>query len=174
MTVWLKDDNGNKCSVEYFGTKEAAQAALDSLKNCENCINCSDCSRCSDCSGCSGCSDKLNARIVETETPAFVVPTIPNIHQRVYEAVTAPDHGLEMDAWHTCETTHCRGGWVVTLAGAAGKKLEDQTSTLFAAMQIYRASSPLRISPTRFFEPNAVAMADMKKMAALEAMSIKL
>ena len=28
MTTWLKDGNGNKCSVEYFGTKEAAQKAL--------------------------------------------------------------------------------------------------------------------------------------------------
>ena len=41
MTTWLKDNNGNKCSVEFFGSEEAAQKALDSLKNCDNCINCS-------------------------------------------------------------------------------------------------------------------------------------
>ena len=25
---WLTDKNGNRCSVEYFGSREAAQAAL--------------------------------------------------------------------------------------------------------------------------------------------------
>lgn len=30
---WLHDENGNKCSVEYFGNEEAAQKALDSLHN---------------------------------------------------------------------------------------------------------------------------------------------
>ena len=60
MTTWLKDKKGNKCSVEYFGSEEAAKIALDSLidcKNCTNCSDCSDCSRCSDCSYCSDCSD---------------------------------------------------------------------------------------------------------------------
>jgi len=46
MTTWVKDDYGNKCSVEYFGSKENAQKALDSLIECKNCINCSDCSDC--------------------------------------------------------------------------------------------------------------------------------
>lgn len=32
MTTWVKDDRGNKCSVEFFGSKEAAQKALDSLR----------------------------------------------------------------------------------------------------------------------------------------------
>lgn len=38
---WLTGENGNKASVEYFGSREAAQAALDSLVDCRNCINCS-------------------------------------------------------------------------------------------------------------------------------------
>lgn len=38
-TIWLTDPNGNRASVEYFGSREAAQAALDSLQNCENCTN---------------------------------------------------------------------------------------------------------------------------------------
>ncbi len=73
-----------------------------------------------------------------------------------------------MSKWHTCNTTHCRAGWVVTLAGEKGKELEEKTSTLFAAMMIYKASSPIRVSPTRFFEKNDVAMADIKKCAELE------
>jgi hypothetical protein len=73
-----------------------------------------------------------------------------------------------MDRWHTCETTHCRAGWVVTLAGDAGKKLEQQTSTLFAAMQIYDKSDPVNlVNPPRFFEGNATALADMKRLAEL-------
>ncbi len=52
MTTWIKDERGNKCSVEWFGTQDAAQAALDSLKDCDNCVNCSGCSGCSRCSDC--------------------------------------------------------------------------------------------------------------------------
>jgi len=40
MTTWLEDKDGNKCSVEYFGSREAAQKALDTLVGCDNCINC--------------------------------------------------------------------------------------------------------------------------------------
>jgi hypothetical protein len=55
----------------------------------------------------------------------------------------------------------------VTLAGQDGKKLEDQTSTLFAAQQIYRASG-YEISPVRFFDSNDAALADMKRLAEQE------
>src|ERR1043166_8678282 len=60
MATWISDANGNRCSVEYWGSEENAKKALDSLENCSGCSNCSDCSgcsRCSDCSGCSRCSD---------------------------------------------------------------------------------------------------------------------
>jgi hypothetical protein len=75
-----------------------------------------------------------------------------------------------MSDWHTCETTHCRAGWVVALAGKDGKALEDRTSTEFAAMQIYRKSCPdIPVSPVRFYESDEVAMADIKRCAELEA-----
>lgn len=92
-------------------------------------------------------------------------PVIENIHQKVYEAASAPK-ALVMDTWHTCDTTHCRAGWVVFLAGEAGRKLEKQTNTLFAALQIYDASNPnIKVSPVRFFEDNKTALEDMKKCA---------
>jgi hypothetical protein len=70
--------------------------------------------------------------------------------------------------WHTCETTHCRAGWVVTLAGKAGKELEMYHNTLLAAQLIYRESgSP--IAPHKFFDRNADAMADMKARAEANA-----
>ena len=94
-------------------------------------------------------------------------PVIENIHQKVYKAALQPK-SLDMTDWHTCDTTHCRAGWVVHLAGELGAKLERQTSTLFAAMQIYKASSSILVSPTRFFESNESAMADIQRCAELE------
>jgi hypothetical protein len=101
------------------------------------------------------------------------VPVIENIHQRVFEAASQPK-ALNMGDWHTCDTTHCRAGWVEFLAGPEGKALAEKTSTLFAAMQIYKKSSPeIRVYPPRFFEDNATALADMKKCAEAEASIVK-
>ena len=73
-----------------------------------------------------------------------------------------------MSNWHTCETTHCRAGWVVTLAGEQGKELERKTSTRFAARQIYKASSNIGVTYPAFFVGNDEAMKDMKRCAELE------
>jgi hypothetical protein len=79
-----------------------------------------------------------------------------------------------MGDWHTCDTTHCRAGWVEHLAGEAGYLLAKQTSHQFAAMQIYHASSPqIPVSPVRFFESNEEAMEDMKRCAEEEAKLVK-
>ena len=59
-------------------------------------------------------------------------PVIPNIHQRVYKAASARG-ALDMSRWHTCDTTHCRAGWVVKLAGAEGAELERRYGTSIAA-----------------------------------------
>ena len=178
--TWLKDANGNKCSVEYWGSQEAAQRALDSLKDCHNCINCSDCSecyRCSVCSGCSGCSrcyrcsrcsDLKKARPVEADGAAGnfappATPVIPDLHKKIYEAASRPE-ALAMDSFHTCETTHCRAGWVVHLAGEQGKGLEQFFNTELAAMMIYKASG-YNINPSRFYDSDNDALADMKRLA---------
>ena len=71
-----------------------------------------------------------------------------------------------MDTWHTCENTHCRAGWAVTLAGAEGRTLESFYNTELAAMLIYDASAPdFKINPARFYDDNEAALADMKKLA---------
>jgi hypothetical protein len=94
---------------------------------------------------------------------------VEHLHQRLYEAVAAPE-ALDMGAWHTCNTTHCRAGWVVTLAGKSGKELEQRFDTLLAAMQIYDASCPgYKINPARFFDSNEEALEDMKRLAETEA-----
>ena len=57
---WLTDENGNRASIEYFGSKEAAQRALDSLRNCINCINCNSCIDCNNCINCINCISCIN------------------------------------------------------------------------------------------------------------------
>ena len=133
------------------------------------------CWNCSDCSDCSGCSDLVNASPIEIQSNNY--PKIENIHNKLLEAVIS--NRLKMDSWHDdksmkdgayCGTTHCRAGWIVTLAGKEGFELEKKTSTLHAAMQIYHTSSPdIRVSPTRFFESNEKAMEDIKRCAKLES-----
>ena len=193
MNEWLEDADGNRCSTGYFGSREAAQKALDSLENCKNCTNCSGCSDCSGCSGCSDCSGCSRCsrcsdcsrcsgvafqydvdNMVAQKAPAsgdtgFRVPAVPkieNIHQRVFAAVSQPN-ALEMGSWHTCDTTHCRAGWVVHLAGDEGRELEKFFNTELAAMKIYEASG-YQISPVRFYDSNEAALEDMRRLAAGE------
>lgn len=134
-------------------------------EGCWSCSRCYGCYDCSDCYDCYGCSYKK-----ETKKDNILLnpPKIKNIHNTLLNAVNKPQ-ALNMSTWHTCDTTHCRAGWVVTLAGKEGKELEAKTSTLFAAMMIYKASSPIRVSPPRFFDTNDKAMADIKKCAKEEA-----
>ena len=94
------------------------------------------------------------------------IPRIENIHQKVYAAASQPK-SLEMANWHQCEKTHCRGGWIVTLAGEAGRKLEAFHNTELAAMLIYRESG-YHINPARFYDNNETALADMKRLAEQE------
>jgi hypothetical protein len=100
----------------------------------------------------------------------LAIPKIENIHQTVLDAVNC-DGALNMNEWHTCDTTHCRAGWVVTLAGKEGKELEANTSTEFAALQIYKASSDIRVSPTQFYKSNEEAMEDIVRCAEEEKSS---
>ena len=66
---------------------------------------------------------------------------------------------------HTCENTHCRGGWIVTLAGDEGRTLEQRFGWELAAMMIYEASTGSKINPCRFYDSNTDALADMKRLA---------
>ena len=96
------------------------------------------------------------------------VPFIDNIHQKVYEAASK-EGALDMGHWHVCETTHCRAGWVVHLAGEAGKAMEFCIGTPAAAAMIYLKSDPkLGLMPD-FYCTNSEALADMKARAEKEA-----
>jgi len=85
----------------------------------------------------------------------------------VYAAASQP-HALNMGNWHTCETTHCRAGWVITLAGDAGRALEEFHNPELAAMLIYEASGYL-INPARFYDGYDAALEDMRKLTGAPA-----
>ena len=191
---YITDARGNRASVDFWGSEKAARASLETLENCSNCTNCtncsgcsdcsdcsycSGCSYCSDCSGCSDCSDCSRCsgcsdcsgcsrcfRCSDCSDKKGQVPPIPkidNIDAAVYAAASQPD-ALNMVNWHTCETTHCRAGWVVHLAGDEGRALESYHNTELAALLIYRESgSP--INPARFYDSDDAALKDMKMRA---------
>lgn len=186
-TMWIKDDNGNRASVKFWGSEEKARESLATLVNCRDCTSCSGCTRCTscsdcthcsgcsrcsgctrctNCSGCTSCSDCTGCSYYYDDK--VEVPVIADLHKRLYEAVTASTGALDMSQWHTCDTTHCRAGWVVTLAGEAGAKLERRFGSLLAAMKIYDASCPgFKIAPCRFFDSNEEALADIKRLAGV-------
>lgn len=89
-------------------------------------------------------------------------PMVPDLDQRMAEAC-APDGALDMSDWHTCETTHCRAGWAIHLAGAAGAALEAKVGPAVAGALIYWASTG-RIPD--FFADTDNAAADIAARAA--------
>ena len=114
-------------------------------------------------------SDRLTIeQITGKPTP---VPKIDNIHQKLLIAVTTEGCKLDMSNWHdnTCKTSHCRAGWVVTLAGTEGEVLEDKIGTPAAAMRIYLKSDPGMDKLPEWFADNESAMADIVRCAQLEA-----
>ena len=91
-------------------------------------------------------------------------PIIPKIDAAILAAIEAGGT-LDMSAWHTCETTHCRAGWAITLAGEAGAKLEAAYGPAVAGSLIYAASRPDRRIPN-FYADDEAAMADIVACAA--------
>jgi hypothetical protein len=99
------------------------------------------------------------------------VPKIPKIHQSIFTAASQ-EGALDMGSWHgVCGTTHCRAGWVVSLAGDAGKAMEFCMGTPAAAALIYLASDPKIEKIPDFYATNGDALADMKRLADLEAVT---
>ena len=91
--------------------------------------------------------------------------TIPDIHKAVYEAASKPG-ALTMESWHhACGTSHCRAGWVVTLAGDVGRALEYAMGTASAAAMIYMASDPKLERVPDFYCSNSEALEDMRRLA---------
>lgn len=148
-----EDQTINGVSPQFAERVPDFEKQNETNKGCWNCVSCVRCER-----------QKNNGDVGVPE-----IPVIENIHQKILAAINDNGNQLNMSDWHTCNTTHCRGGWVNFLAGEAGKRLEEKTSTSFAAMHIYYKSSPIKVSPTEFYKSDEVAMADIVRCAEEEA-----
>jgi hypothetical protein len=95
------------------------------------------------------------------------VPVVPAIDAAILARIEAGGR-LEMSAWHTCETTHCRAGWAIALAGWPGEALEDALGAAIAGTFIYAASRPGVPIPD-FYASNSDALADLRVAAARQA-----
>ena len=138
-----------------------------SCKWCISCISCKSCISCESCESCKSCESCESFSYELKNQSELNVPLVQNIHQSVFNAASA-ENALDMNNWHVCETTHCRAGWVVHLAGEAGYELERLTSTSFAAMAIYNKSSDIKVPLHMFYVDNDESLTDMKRCAELE------
>ena len=93
-----------------------------------------------------------------TRAGGVSAPIIPNIDDTILSNINVPGHALDMSHWHTCNTTHCRAGWAVYLAGEGGKALEDRIGTGAAGALIYHASAGYI---PNFYAGDAGAMEDI-------------
>ena len=106
------------------------------------------------------------------------VPVIPNIDAAILASIRknkeAGTNGLKMKSWHGnedcdetnwCETTHCRAGYAICLAGKAGFALEKKYGSAAAGALIYAASRPDKPIPD-FHASDEDAMADIEACAA--------
>jgi hypothetical protein len=90
-------------------------------------------------------------------------PVVPDIDAAILAAIETPGNALNMPRWHTCETTHCRAGWAIVLAGEAGRDLELALGPNAAAALIYAASGSHPVPD--WHASNAQALADLRKRA---------
>ena len=92
-------------------------------------------------------------------------PKIAGLEAQILNAVTSGAGTLNMESWHTCETTHCRAGWAIQLAGEAGRVLESVFGPSVAGALIYQASCGY---VPDFHASDAHALADIRARAAAE------
>jgi hypothetical protein len=93
------------------------------------------------------------------------VPVVEHLDARILSLVEAGEGRLEMSAWHTCETTHCRAGWAIHLAGEQGRRLEERHGPAVAGAMIYRASTG-RVP--HFHASNERALEDIRRCADMQ------
>ena len=92
------------------------------------------------------------------------VSPIASIDRQILTAIESGG-ALDMAAWHTCETTHCRAGWAIQMAGGEGRLLESIYGPSVAGALIYAASRP-GVPVPDFHCTNDEAMADLRQCAA--------
>ncbi|KMM77052.1 hypothetical protein ACP93_02485 [Xanthomonas sp. NCPPB 1128] len=124
--------------------------------------------RCADLSGADLSGADLRCADLSGADGSRCPVVIKDIHQAVYAAASQRE-ALDMGSWHACNTTHCRAGWVVTLAGDGGRALEYAFGTSVAAALIYMSSDPKLERIPDFYCGNTEALEDMRRLAEAEA-----
>jgi len=99
------------------------------------------------------------------------IPVVPHIDAAILRAIDAGGK-LNMGNWHSCETTHCRAGWAITLAGAGGAALEFAMGPAAAGSLIYAASRPGQRIPN-FYALDTAAMEDIKAGAVADPLPVE-
>ena len=79
---------------------------------------------------------------------------------KVLAAIESGDGELQMENWHTCETSHCLAGWAVHLSGPAGYALEAVTSSSVAGAILMPDAAHL------FYKTNEEALEWLKEYCA--------
>ena len=99
------------------------------------------------------------------------IPLVQGLNKKILDALNGEiEERLDMSNWHTCETTHCYGGWAVFLAGESGKILESILDTNVAAALIITKSCPyLNGKVPNFYASNEDALAEIKRCAEIES-----
>ena len=106
------------------------------------------------------------------------VPLIPNIDAAILAAIeenkAKGTNDLDMKSWHGdedkaneaewCQTTHCRAGYAICLAGKEGFELEKKYGPANAGMFLYLKSTPDAPIPN-WTASNEAAMADIRARA---------
>ena len=100
------------------------------------------------------------------------VPVVEGLDGKIVACLEAGEGELQMGQWHgdggACGTTHCRAGFAIHFAGAAGIALEQAIGSERAGRAIYRASTG---RAPHFFATNERALADIRRCAAEDAVA---
>jgi hypothetical protein len=107
-------------------------------------------------------ADLTRANLTRAKQP--FVPPVEDLDGKILAAIEAGGT-LKMDNWHSCETTHCRAGWAITIS-PVGRTLESIYGSSVAGALIYSVSYPKMRTPD-FHASNEDAMNDIKARAAL-------
>jgi len=87
-----------------------------------------------------------------------------NLNARILASTESEGCSLDMGDWHSCETTHCRGGWAIH-NHSIGYELEKYFGPWMAGAIIYKKSTG---HIPDFHASKDDAMADLRKRAEEE------
>jgi hypothetical protein len=113
--------------------------------------------------------DFSGAKLSNINYSGVKVPVVKNLHKKILEQIKTGKGSLEMNTWHTCETTHCRAGWAIHLAGKKGYALAMVATSELAGALIHLVSCPFLERAPNFYATNEDALADIEACAEKES-----